>query len=85
VKSADRIRVNGSVELGGTLRVTFLDGFWPRPGTTWNLLSATGGFSGTLPRVDFGDATLRATMDIVKKGKNGSPTLRLKFLGKSKR
>jgi hypothetical protein len=83
-KSADRLRVLGPVELGGTLRISFLDGYRPKPGTVWDVITSTGGFSGTLPRVEFADKAVRYSLETVDKGGKKAATLRLKFLGRTK-
>jgi autotransporter-associated beta strand protein len=50
---ADKTVATGTAAVAGTLRVVSLDGKWPRPPTTYRILSATGGVSGT-----FGTVTL---------------------------
>ena len=81
-KDVDMIRVNGAVELGGTLRVIFLNGYTPTPGTTWDVIVSSTGLTGVLPRVEFtSDFIPRHSLSVVKLGKNGGQALRMKFLG----
>jgi hypothetical protein len=81
-KEVDQIRVNGAVELGGTLRVIFLDGYAPKPGTTWDVIVSSAGLTGVLARVEFtSDFIPRHSLSVVRLGKNGGQALRMKFLG----
>lgn len=81
-QEADQLRVDGAVDLGGTIRVTLLDGYRPKPGTTWDLVTSSAGFRGTLPRVEFAnDFVVRHSLGIHQQGKKGASVLRMKFLG----
>ena len=42
----DEILITGQAELGGSLEIAFSDGYIPSPGTSFVVLSATGGISG---------------------------------------
>ncbi|HEX6961073.1 MAG TPA: autotransporter-associated beta strand repeat-containing protein, partial [Lacipirellula sp.] len=47
----DQLFVNGSATLSGTLSVSLLDGFTPAPGSTYEILSAAGGVTGTFENI----------------------------------
>ena len=53
--SFDRLAITGSAALAGTLDVDLLGGFIPQPGTAFQIISSSGGVSGT-----FGSALLPA-------------------------
>jgi hypothetical protein len=42
----DRLRLSGTASLAGRLDLSLIDGFFPKLGQTFNILSATGGVSG---------------------------------------
>jgi autotransporter-associated beta strand protein len=47
----DKLVVNGAATLGGTLNISQLEGFTPTPGSTYEILSATGGVTGTFENI----------------------------------
>ena len=62
----DQINVTGAVSLGGTLRVTLLNGFTPQIGQTFNIINSTD-ITGTFSDVEgllIGDGSLR--FEVVK-------------------
>jgi len=48
----DQLKVIGSASLGGTLNTALINGFVPAAGTTFTLVDASGGLSGTFTTVN---------------------------------
>lgn len=59
----DRLVVNGAAQLGGTLHVSPLSNFAPGSGNSFEVLTASGGISGTFDIVWTGSTPWRAVYD----------------------